>query len=86
MNEVSGLGTKKNRVMNECLLVKWRWWYGCELVEKIIDAKYYPSSVSWLPDKDSQLRTSRAWADKILIHQNNANLFNNFVSNMEIRV
>ena len=47
-----GLGVKRLRIMNECLLLKWWWRYGCEanaLWKRVVEAKYGSGIMTWNP-------------------------------------
>ena len=84
-----GLGLKKVRVMNECLLIKWWWRYGREgnsLWRRVIRAKYGIGPVSFLPNVEVLSKASRVWADILLIGSRCSNLLGFFKDNLEVKV
>ena len=87
--KAGGLGFKKIRVMNECLLIKWWWRFGCEgnsLWRKVIKAKYEIGSISYLPNVEASPKASRVWVDILLIGSRFSNFSNFFKDNLVVRV
>ncbi|XP_028082409.1 uncharacterized protein LOC114283731 [Camellia sinensis] len=61
-----GLGIRRIRDVNLCLLAKWWWRFGCvekALWKEIICGKYKFDPKSWLPSTNSQISGSRVWSD-----------------------
>ena len=84
-----GLGIRRNRVMNDCLLLKWWWRYGFEvgsLWKRVLQEKYCIAGDLWLPRFINSPRLSKVWKDILSIEVLNPPLFNFFFSNVSLAV
>ncbi|CAL5401403.1 unnamed protein product [Camellia sinensis] len=86
---LGGLGIKKLKEVNDCLLAKWWWRYGSEdrvLWKDILISKYGSSGGRWRPDSGSSAQCSRVWSDILRLEHSNSNLFCFFMDNSVIQV
>ena len=84
-----GLGIKNVRMMNVCLLLKWWWQYGIEnkaLWRRVIDAKYGVGQTSWIPITLAAVKSSRVWADILLLQKRLPDVFRCFSSNVKLKI
>ncbi|XP_028090713.1 uncharacterized protein LOC114290913 [Camellia sinensis] len=79
-----GLGVKRIRLMNDCLLLK-RWWrFGVEpnaLWKQVIDNKYNQVGVGWCPEPVDDPRISCIWADILGVARTRPDLVEFFKEN-----
>ena len=74
--------------MNECLLLKCWWRYGCEsnaLWRKVIDAKYGGSITSWGPNGEPSVTKSKMWSDILLVMDRDAEVANFYDENKSLK-
>ncbi|XP_028093947.1 uncharacterized protein LOC114294046 [Camellia sinensis] len=86
---LGGLGIKKLKEVNDCLLAKWWWRYGSEdrvLWKDILISKYGNSGGRWRPNSRSSAQCSRVRSDILRLEHNNSNLFCFFMDNFVIQV
>ena len=87
--EAGGLGIKKIKVMNDCLLLKWWWRYGHEgksLWRKVLSAKYGVGNSALLPNVNGVGRFSWIWADIVQVGSRQTQIASYFNDNVEVRV
>lgn len=76
-----GLGIRKIRVVNSCLLFKWWWRFAEEtktLWRRVICSKYNQEKCSWLLSCAASNRLPRLWSDIILVPNFNPDLLERF--------
>lgn len=84
-----GLGIRKLRMVNECLLPKWWWRYGCEdrsLWKSILISKYGSAGGRWAPFTEEGGQRSKLWGDILNTAISNTQLYSFFVENCEVQV
>ncbi|CAL5420590.1 unnamed protein product [Camellia sinensis] len=84
-----GLGIRRLRDVNECLLAKWWWRYGGEdqaLWKDVVASKYSSFGGRWRPFLVEGIQCSRIWGDILNLEHINPNLFNFFMENSVIKV
>lgn len=87
--DVGGLGIRRLRDVNLCLLAKWWWKFGAldnVLWKNVVCSKYHYASSKWSPLPEPQSRVSRVWADKLSVASVNPQLFNFFQSSLCIHI
>ncbi|XP_028113957.1 uncharacterized protein LOC114312000 [Camellia sinensis] len=84
---LGGLGVKRIRIMNVCLLLKWWWRFGAEensLWKDVICRKY--RETGWYPSTERTSRLSKTWADIIYTVASRADLMQFFRSNAVVKL
>ncbi|XP_028117415.1 uncharacterized protein LOC114315043 [Camellia sinensis] len=84
-----GLGIRRLRDVNECLLAKWWWRYGGEdqaLCKDVVTSKYSSFGGRWRPFLVDDIQCSRIWGDILSLEHISPNLFNFFMENSVIKV
>lgn len=84
-----GLGIRRLRDVNECLLAKWWWRYGGEdqaLWKEVIISKYSSYGGRWRPFLVEGGQCSRIWGDILSLEHSSPNLFSYFMENSVIKV
>ncbi|CAL5391723.1 unnamed protein product [Camellia sinensis] len=85
---IGGLGVKRIRIMNVCLLLKW-WRFGAEensLWKDVICRKYRESGWAWFPSTERASRLSKTWADIIHTVASRVDLMQFFRSNVVVKI
>ncbi|KAF5933859.1 hypothetical protein HYC85_030030 [Camellia sinensis] len=76
-------------MVNDCLLAKWWWRYGCEdrsLWKSILISKYGSAGGKWLPFIEDGQQSSKIWGDILNTAVSNTQLYSFYVANCEIQV
>ncbi|XP_028113696.1 uncharacterized protein LOC114311727 [Camellia sinensis] len=84
-----GLGIKRIRDVNVCLLLKWWWRFANEhdsLWKKVLCSKYRFQGEEWLPILGPGITSSRIWGDILTTVEQKENLLLFYVSNLQLRV
>ncbi|CAL5404505.1 unnamed protein product [Camellia sinensis] len=84
-----GLGIRRIRDMNACLLLKWWWKFGTQvnfLWRRAICSKYNIDEASWHPPLKPSYKHSRVWKDILSIGIHSTNVFNFYIDNCQIQV
>ncbi|CAL5434764.1 unnamed protein product [Camellia sinensis] len=84
-----GLGVRRIRDMNVCLLMKWWWRYANEeqaLWKQVLVCKYKAEGGNWRPDIHSGGRVSKIWGDILVAANQNVSLLQFYINNLQIRV
>ncbi|XP_028089315.1 uncharacterized protein LOC114289749 [Camellia sinensis] len=84
-----GLGIRKAKESNDCLLLKWWWRYGVEdesLWKRVIVSKYGADGGRWLPIQNGEGKESVVWSDILSVAALNPELFQFFASKLQIVV
>ncbi|CAL5369282.1 unnamed protein product [Camellia sinensis] len=84
-----GLGIRKAKESNDCLLLKWWWRYGVEdesLWKRVIVSKYGADGGRWLPLQNGEGKESVVWSDILSVAALNPELFQFFASKLQIVV
>lgn len=85
--QFGGLGVRRIRTMNECLLLKWWWRFGVEnhsLWKEVICRKYGIGGGRWFPSLDGS--ASRVWSDIVNLSLSNPGLQNFYLHNIVIEL
>lgn len=84
-----GLGIRKVRVANSCLLLKWWWRFACEskaLWRKVICSKYNIDECCWLLNSGDSWRQSKLWRDISSLASLHPSLVEGFLNNFKVQV
>ena len=84
-----GLGIRRIRDVNACLLLKWWWKFGTHtdaLWRRIFCSKYKIEVNCWHPPVISSYKLSRVWRDILFIGDHSTNIFNFFLLSCQIKV
>ena len=84
-----GLGIRRIRDVNTCLLLKWWWKFGNQvnaLWRRAICSKYKINENCWHPPLESHYKHSRLWTDIISIGASSRNIFNFYLVYCLIKV
>ncbi|XP_028122358.1 uncharacterized protein LOC114319532 [Camellia sinensis] len=84
-----GLGVRRVRLVNDCMLLKWWWRFGSEkdaLWRKIICSKYNLDVNSWSPSSFPSSRLSCVWKGIISIPERRNSLMVFYLNNVHIKV
>lgn len=84
-----GLGVRKVRDLNDCLLAKWWWRFATEITalwRRTICYKYGISGGGWFPSQNLETKYSRTWLDILQVADSNHNLKDFYVANSEVIV
>ncbi|XP_028125789.1 uncharacterized protein LOC114322644 [Camellia sinensis] len=87
--EQGGLGVKRVKEINDCLLLKWRWRFGVEnkaLWKRVICSKYRLEEGSWSPPINLISRFSKMWRDILSGSEQSGNLVEFFLNNCKVKV
>ncbi|XP_028113211.1 uncharacterized protein LOC114311295 [Camellia sinensis] len=82
---LGGLGLRRIKSFNQCLLLKWWWRFGVEnksLWKEVICSKYVSLDGRWTPQLIS--RESKIWSDIIQAVMSNPELHHFYISNAQI--
>ncbi|XP_028075237.1 uncharacterized protein LOC114277538 [Camellia sinensis] len=84
-----GLGIRKIRKVNDCLLMK-RWWRFANeneaLWKKVVCNKYKIQAGAWLPNQIVGIRWSKIWGDKLAVAEQRNTILQFFLDNLHIKV
>ncbi|XP_028072978.1 uncharacterized protein LOC114275182 [Camellia sinensis] len=83
--KLGGLGVRRIKNLNQCLLLKWWWRFGVEnqsLWKEVICAKYMLVDGRWLPKLIG--RGSKLWSDIIHVVLSNPELHQFYINNSQI--
>ncbi|CAL5376573.1 unnamed protein product [Camellia sinensis] len=86
---IGGLGVKRIRTMNVCLLLKWWWRFGTEensLWKNVICGKYRELDGAWFPSSERARTFSKIWANIIYTVESRAELMQFFKSNVVVKI
>lgn len=84
-----GLGIRRIRDINTCLLLKWWWKFGTQinaLWRRVICSKYKIIENCWHPLVRPSYKHSRIWSDILSIRASSNSIFNFFLANCLIKV
>lgn len=84
-----GLGIRRMKEVNTCLLIKWWWRFGVEkdaLCRRIVCSKYKLEVGGWMPNIDFTNNFSRVWNDIVSIANQSNILLRFYLDNCQIRV
>ncbi|KAL7161870.1 hypothetical protein ACSBR2_042363 [Camellia fascicularis] len=84
-----GLGIRRIRDVNVCLLLKWWWKFGNQtnaLWRRIICSKYKIEVHCWHPPVNFSYKHSRVWKDILFIGDHSSIIVNFFLVNCQIKV
>ncbi|CAL5367336.1 unnamed protein product [Camellia sinensis] len=84
-----GLGIRRIRDVNACLLLKWWWKFGNQisaLWRQVVCSKYKIEVQCWHPPVQSSYKLSRVWKDIICIGLHSSHTFQSFLDNCQIKV
>ncbi|CAL5410995.1 unnamed protein product [Camellia sinensis] len=84
-----GLGIRRIRDVNACLLLKWWWKFGTQinsLWRRALCSKYKIDEACWNPPGSFSYKHSRVWKDILSIGNHCNNIFNFYVDNCQIKV
>ncbi|XP_028075536.1 uncharacterized protein LOC114277790 [Camellia sinensis] len=84
-----GLGIRRIKDVNTCLLLKWWWKFGNQvnaLRRRAICSKYKIEEKCWHPPLRSHYKRSRMWTDIISIGAYSRNIFNFYLDNCLLKV
>lgn len=87
--EQGGLGVRRVKEVNDCLLLKWRWRFGVEnkaLWRRVICSKYRLEEGSWSPPVSPISRFSKMWKDILSGSEQSGNLVEFFLNNCKVKV
>ncbi|CAL5344867.1 unnamed protein product [Camellia sinensis] len=87
--ENGGLGVRKVRVANSCLLLKWWWRFACEskaLWRKVICSKYNIDECCWLPISADSWKQSKLWRDITSLASFYPSMLECFLNNFNVQV
>ncbi|CAL5397362.1 unnamed protein product [Camellia sinensis] len=84
-----GLGIRRIRDVNACLLLKWWWKFETQinaLWRRAICSKYKIDELCWFPPMKSSYKHSRLWKDIISIGSHSSIIYNFYLGNCIIKV
>lgn len=82
-----GLGVRKLREINACLLLKWWWRFGVKdkaLWKQLLRYKYGEVWGNWLPSALESSSVSRLWADIVQLGTHSSELVGYYLSNFKL--
>lgn len=87
--EQGGLGLRRVKVVNSCLLIKWWWRFGYEknaLWRSVICSKYKVDFRDWIPSPTSTNNMFSVWKGIITIAKSNSTLLEYYLNNFQIKI
>lgn len=83
-----GLGIRRIRDVNVCLLLKWWWRFANEgesLWKKVICSKHNLEGADWFPSLNQDNRSSKIWKDILAVAECRTNLVQFYVNHLRLQ-